>query len=314
VYLNKFATGLEPIDLTQSDEFTSLLQSAQDLDIDVTLPVRYQSRNIVLNGLRFHVLEWGEPWLPPLLFLHGGNQTAHSWDLVSLHLANRYHIIAVDQRGHGDSEWPRDGEASRHPMADDARQLIDMFELRQPIIFGHSMGGTVTMTLLLAHPGIAKRAVLVDVGPEVSNAGRQSIRGFVNNAREFASMGEYVERVSAYDPFRSHEHIKRTLVYNILKRADGKFVSKHDPRRGTIAETEAPASHAPSLDDVRSITCPVLVVRGGQSNILLPDAAERFVAALPAGRLVTVLNCGHNVHSQNTVGFLDAVVPFIEEA
>lgn len=314
VYLNKFATGLDPIDLTNTEEFASLLASGRDLGIPATLPVRYQSRNVVLNSLRFHVLEWGERSSPPLLLLHGGNQTAHSWDLVSLHLAHRYHIVAIDQRGHGDSEWPRDGEASRHAMADDARQIIGMFDLQNPVIIGHSMGGLVTMTLLLAHPGIARRAVLVDVGPEISAEGRQSIRGFVRSAHEFSSMDQYVERVTAYDPFRSRDHIERTLIYNVLRRADGKFVSKHDPRRGTIAEAEATASHVPSLQDVRGISCPVLLVRGGRSNILLPEAAERFVSALPAGRLVTVPDCGHNVHSQNTLGFLHAVMPFLEEA
>ena len=55
--------------------------------------------------MSFHLLEWGSPSLPHLLLLHGGNQSAHSWDLVSLHLADRFHIIALDQRGHGDSEW-----------------------------------------------------------------------------------------------------------------------------------------------------------------------------------------------------------------
>ena len=311
MYLNTFAAGLAPVDMTGTEEFASLLASAADLGIAARLPVRYCSRNVVVNGLRFHLLEWGEPSSPPLLLLHGGNQTAHSWDLVSLALAHRFHIVAVDQRGHGDSEWPRDGEASPQAMADDALQIIETLALRRPVIMGHSMGGGVTMTLLLAHPEVAAKAVLVDIGPEVAAEGTRRIGEFVREAREFDSLEAFIERVVQYDPFRPREHVGRTARYNLMQRVDGKFVSKRHPAR-PLTEGDRPASPRVSLADVRRITCPTLVVRGEQSNVLLPDAARRFVDALPAGRLVTVPRCGHNVHSQNTAGFLDAVVPFLE--
>src|SRR5262249_39849234 len=148
MYLNTFAQGLDPIDMTGTEEFDSLLQSASDLGIDVTLPVRYTSRNLVVNGLRFQTLEWGDSSSPPILVLHGGNQTSHSWDLVSLVLAPRYRVVAIDQRGHGDSEWPRDGEISTEAMADDARSIVNTLELKNPIVMGHSMGGQVTMRFI----------------------------------------------------------------------------------------------------------------------------------------------------------------------
>src|ERR687894_600820 len=90
------------------------------------------------------------PGAPDIMLLHGGNQTAHSWDLVSLALAGRFRVVAVDQRGHGDSEWPRDGEASAEAMASDAERISAALGLRRPVVMGHSMGGLVTMTLLIA--------------------------------------------------------------------------------------------------------------------------------------------------------------------
>lgn len=313
MYLNTFACGLDPVDMRQTEEFASLLKSAEELGLPAKPPARYQSRNLVLNGLRFHLLEWGDPSAPAMLLLHGGNQTAHSWDLVSLALADRYHIIALDQRGHGDTEWPRDASSSRIHMADDARQVIEALDLRDPIVFGHSMGGSATMTLLIANPGIASKAVLVDIGPEVSPQGREQIQEFVRSAREFSSIEEYVERVTSYDPFRTPEHITRTVRYNLLQRADGKFVSKHSPFRHLQANTDSGRPvPPPTYDEVARITCPVLITRGERSNILTAEAAERFVRALPNGRLVTVPRCGHNVHSQNTAGFLAEVIPFLE--
>jgi pimeloyl-ACP methyl ester carboxylesterase len=331
-YFNTFAPGQAPLDMTQTDEFASLVSSAHDLSIRVPDAVRYVSRNIVVNGLRFHVLEWGDPAAPAVLFLHGGNQTAHSWDLVSLALADRYHVIALDQRGHGDTEWPRDGEAGRHAKADDARQILEALGIERPVVAGHSMGGIVSMTLLAAHPQFARKAVIVDVGPELAPEGAKYIGNFITTVHEVGSLDEFVDRVAAYDPFRTREHISRTVRYNIMQRADGKFVSKHDhrdrlewrPRQETVEldDPQPPATKngevltrvdRPSFEEAARIACPTLVVRGAQSNVLLPEMAERFVATLPQGRLVEVARCGHNVHSQNTPGFLEVVEPFLAE-
>jgi pimeloyl-ACP methyl ester carboxylesterase len=311
-YLNQFAPGVEPIDMTATDEFASLLQSAADLGITHARRVRYVSRNVVTNGLRFHVLEWGEPGNPAIVVLHGGNQTAHSWDLVSLHLADRFHLVAIDQRGHGDSEWPRDSHASPAEMAADAHAIAGQLGLQNPIIMGHSMGGIVSMTLLRDFPGTARRAVLVDVGPEVSEKGSKYIQEFVRGIGEYNSIDEFTDQVVAYDPFRTREHITRTARYNLLRRADGVYVSKHDQRRRLLRNVSAEFMRTrPTLDDVAAFDLPILIVRGAESEVLPPDLADRFVQRLPNGRLVTVDRCGHNVHSQNTAGFLDVVVPFL---
>ncbi|MEE9280793.1 MAG: hypothetical protein V3V67_11520, partial [Myxococcota bacterium] len=86
MHLNEFSDSVAALDMTQFDEFRSLLESASDLGIPHSPDARYVSRNVVVRHQRFHLLEWGEPGAPPLLLLHGGNQSAHSWDLVSLHL------------------------------------------------------------------------------------------------------------------------------------------------------------------------------------------------------------------------------------
>ena len=107
MYLNEFAESLAPRDMTQSPEFASLLESATDLGIPHSRDVRYVSRHTVVRSLRFHFSEWGEPGAPKVLLLHGGNQSAHSWDLVSLHLAQRFRdalphgtLVTVPNCGH----------------------------------------------------------------------------------------------------------------------------------------------------------------------------------------------------------------------
>ena len=305
MYLNEFAEDLAPRDMTQSPEFASLLTSAADLGIPHSRDVRYVSRHTVVRSLRFHFSEWGEPGAPEILLLHGGNQSAHSWDLVSLHLSDRYHVFALDQRGHGDSEWSRDQDYSIEAKAADALAFVDDQGIDSPVIIGHSMGGRVTMNVALARPELARGIVLVDVGPELSPAGVEVIHNFVTHNVEFDDLEEFLDNVVKYDRFRSRDHIARTVKYNMLRRADGKYISKVDHRRVPTSASEL------TLDDVTSISAPVLLVRGGESEILAPDAAQRFVDTLPNAQLATVPATGHNVHSGNTPGFLEAVGPFL---
>jgi pimeloyl-ACP methyl ester carboxylesterase len=308
MYLNQFADTLAPLDMVNSSEFASLVQSAADLGISHGREVRYVSRQTVVRGLRFHFLEWGDPSAPAVLLLHGGNQSSHSWDLVSLHLSDRYHVFALDQRGHGDSEWSRELDYSMEAKAADALAFIEQAQLTAPVIVGHSMGGLVAMRMALSSDEVARGFVLVDIGPELSPKGVDVVHNFVVGNVEFDDLEDFLDNVAKYDRFRSREHIARTVKYNMMSRVDGKFVSKVDHRR-----VPDPHDRPVELDRLASLTCPILVVRGAESEILEAAAAERFVAALPNGRLMTVPGAGHNVHGANTPGFLDAIGPFLAD-
>ncbi len=312
MHLNEFASTTNPMDMTQTAEFDSLCASASDLNIAYRLPIRYVSRNLVARHHRFHFLEWGNAAAPTILLLHGGNQSAHSWDLVSLALQDRYHIVALDQRGHGDSEWARDADYSSQAMAADVVAFCEALGLMEPIIMGHSMGGFNTVRVTLVEPNLPKAIVLVDMGPEISEVGVNIVRNFIIENQEFSDIDDFVAAVLAYDPYRSREHIERTVKYNLLQRTDGIYISKvdHGPRLAHGAEQRRNSDRF-SLSDAEHITPPALLVRGADSWVLEADAAQRFVEALPRGQLVTVPDCSHNVHGQNTAGFLAAVEPFL---
>lgn len=311
-FLNRFAEAVAPLDMAATDEFASLLQSAADLGIPHAPTTRYRSANIVLRHHRFHFLEWGAPDAPAVVLLHGGHQSAHSWDLVSLALARRHRVLALDQRGHGDSEWARDVDYSNHTMALDAEAFIAALGIQRPVLVGHSMGGRNAM--LLAHRNLAplRGLVVVDIGPEISDKGRAAIAGFVRDNEEFDDLETFIANVRKYDPHRSRAHIERTVKYNMLQRPDGKYISKCDPtprRLGLLAGRRLQDNL--TLDQIGGLALPVLIVRGETSNILEPDAAERFRAALPQGTLATVPNAGHGVPSQNTAGFLAVLEEFL---
>lgn len=312
MHLNSFAEDGDALDMTLSEEFASLTTSAADLGISHGSQIAYRSNNVVMRHQRFHYLEWGDPDAPPVLLLHGSNQSAHSFDLVSLHLADRFHVYALDQRGHGDSEWAKDADYSSEAMGLDAAAFVESMGLDHLIVVGHSMGGQNAMRLALSHPERVHKLVLVDIGPEVSADGAKVIRRFVTETREFDDIDHFVARVQEYDPYRSREHIERTVRYNLLQRADGKFVSKHDhgPRLKATGEHRRQGDRF-TLDDVRDLPMPLLIIRGGDSAIFTAEGAQRFADAVPDSRLITVDGAGHNVHGQNTPGFLEALVPFL---
>ena len=313
MYLNRFADTTEPLDMTETEEFRLLLASAADLGISHAPEVPYRSRNIVLRQMRFHFLEWGAPDAPPIVLLHGGHQSAHSWDLVSLHLAQRYRVLALDQRGHGDSEWARDVSYANHEMSLDAETFIGALGLERPILMGHSMGGRNAMLLTRRNPSLLRALVIVDVGPEVSDRGRSVIAGFVRDNEEFDDLEHFVRNVQQYDPYRTPR----------AYRADGEI--QHAAAGGRQVRQQVRCEPAPARHRARqpgrrrtsrwrrraAFDLPVLLVRGADSRILTADAAERFRDALPRGTMVTVPNCGHNVHGQNTKGFIEAVREFL---
>ena len=141
------------------------------------------------------------------------------------------------------------------------------------------------------------------------------IREFVGRNIEFHDMEQFLDNVAKYDTYRSREHIERTLKYNLMRRADGVYVTKNDRRRFHPPEesNQAPIPGAPTLEELSKLDIATLIVRGGDSNVLEEKAAKRFSSRLTRGRLVTIPNCGHNVASQNTAGFLSALTPFLEE-
>ena len=135
----------------------------------------------------------------------------------------------------------------------------------------------MAITLLLAQPGVAERAVLVDVGPEVVEDGRRPIRAFVRGAAAFGSLEDFIDRVAAYDPYRSREHVARTARYNLMRRADGKYVSKHDTRRRHAeAGRRRPPAGSHSRTSARSpARCRSCAARAGCSRRTRPRASRR---------------------------------------
>ncbi len=194
---------------------SNLFDAARAMGVSFKEEVEPRSGHVDTGEVRLHYLEWGEPGKPNMLLLHGFAQTAHSWDFVGLALCHAYHIIALDARGHGDSQWAPNGDYSSQAHQRDLDAVLDRLSLPPLTVVGLSMGGRSAYTLAARRPQDVKRLVIVDTGPVTQRQGSGRIRNFVQLPDELDSFEEFLKRVHQYQPHRPIEQLRGSLVHNI---------------------------------------------------------------------------------------------------
>ena len=279
---------------------------------DLALPAAH---HVILRRMRFHYLDWGTPGRPPVLFLHGGGLNVHTWDLVCASLKPERHCLALDQRGHGDSEWSPVMDYGTESHAADLDAFVDHLRLERFVLVGMSLGGANALAWAGSHSDRLAALVLVDVGPEVRQAGVRKIAAFTSEATPLDSVEEFVTRALAFNPRRDATLLRRSLLNNLRRMPDGKWIWKYDQRHRGRALDPAAADRRRQLlwSAAAKVACPTLVVRGAESDVFHDEDAERLSAALPDGRWTKIANAGHTVQGDNPAGLLVALREFMGE-
>jgi pimeloyl-ACP methyl ester carboxylesterase len=291
--------------------------AAQEHGLHIAEFVEPDRQTLQADALRLHYLDWGRRGRPPLVFLHGGGQTAHTWDLVALALRPEYHVLAVDLPGHGDSEWRADGDYSPRTNAREIAALLDRLALGRVVLVGMSLGGLTGIAYAGACPQRLAGLVIVDVGPEVREEGAREIGAFMRENRplEVESIDELLDRARAFNPTRPLHHLRYSLSHSLRRQPNGKWTWKYDPRLVRSAgEPRSPTGDYTVLwEEVARITCPALVVQGANSRVFLPEDAAKLAARLPNGRWVQVPRAGHAVQGDNPTEFAACLRRFLGE-
>jgi pimeloyl-ACP methyl ester carboxylesterase len=281
-----------------------------------------QARSIripVTDGLELHCLEWSQDGVPMIL-LHGHGNEAHLWDDFVPSVAPYYRVLAVDQRGHGDSDWDPEGRYDTDRLADDLEALTAELGIDRFVLIGFSMGGRASMRFAGRHPERLAGLVIVDIGPELDPRGRIRIGQEIQSQRApvFSTIDEYTSMLSMNYPAGQPAALARMAQHALRQRDDGLFELKMDPKlRADGPDEEAARAEEEKLtaelwDALGRIECPTLVVRGAASDILSPDVADRMVEeALPNGTLAVVPQAAHSVATDNPKGFEEAVCRFV---
>jgi len=254
---------------------------------------------VVATGVPLHYLEWSptEPVAtPPVVLIHGISGNARNYDALTAVLADRFHVYALDLRGHGDSGWDEHRDYRVSALVYDLNLFLDALGLQEVVLVGTGLGADVALGLVSARPGIARGLVLNDSGPEAGSAGltrvidaiREAPVDFGNMAEAMGWWREHYPSLAEYDDLVVTEFIHSTL----REGADGRLVWKFDPALRALE----------NLRDLRDIdlgvavgriACPTLIVRGEYSDVLSRDAARRIRGRVRGATLVEAKGVAH---------------------
>ncbi len=261
----------------------------------------------------------------PVLLLHGGGQTRHAWGRTAEHLARAGALAyALDQRGHGDSEWVADGHYGFTDFGADAAAVARTLAERtgrRPVVIGASLGGVASLLAdgtseRLGQGPLFAAIVLVDITPRVDQSGVAKIQGFMREraAEGFATIADAADAVAAYLPHRKRPRSHDGLRKNLRLNPDGRWRWHWDPRV-LQGERSFAQDHrileAALIEAARAITIPALLVRGGSSELVQEAHAREFLELVPHADYIDVAEARHMVAGDSNDRFSDAVLDFV---
>ncbi len=271
------------------------------------------------GGIRIVSDRQGDPSARAVVFLHGGGQTRRSWVRAAAAVAARgWQAITVDFRGHGESDWPDDGDYRVVSFAGDVEEVLRQLPPR-PVLVGASLGGFTSMLLAgEISPGIASAIVLVDIVPDMNPSGASRIHEFMADrmVSGFESLDEVADAIAEYNPHRPRPTDLEGLKTNLRLRDgrwywhwDPKFISGSSPFPPTEV-TDVDRMHA-AVDSILRDGVPMLLVRGQVSDLVSQERADAFLARFPKVEFVDVHGAGHMVAGDRNDLFAQAVLDFL---
>jgi len=264
-------------------------------------------RYVTVNGLRIHYLDFGGDGKQPLIMLHGIGRVAHTFDHVARHFNQNYHVMAVDMRGHGDSDWDPKAAYLVEDYVKDIEGLAQQLRLRNIVIWGNSTGGRVAQVFAGLHPDLVAAVIAEDVGPERP---REIADGFTSRLKQedekgWATEDELFAQLKTGSPRTADEILRAYAHFGSKKRPDGRVIWKRDPGIGNgFVPTEL-------WRFVRQIKSPIIYVLGGRSTIVPAATQEELRKTLPQVQIVTMPGLGHYPSEENPKDFLPIVDGFL---
>lgn len=250
---------------------------------------------------------------PAVLMLHGGGQNRLSWKKTGQILADHgLHVVAIDARGHGDSDRAPDADYAVETMTADVIRVLEAIE-RPVVLVGASMGGLTG--ILAAHqagPDTVAGLVLVDVVPRFEKDGGARIRDFMlSNVDGFDSLEHAADAVAAYLPHRSKPGSPEGLKKNLRLR-NGRWYWHWDPAFIDVPEDELDLHIEQFERAAMNLTIPILLIRGKLSDVVSSEGAQDFLTSLPSAEFVELADAGHTAAGDDNDAFSDVVVDFVK--
>jgi len=254
-------------------------------------------RFVNANGLRLHYLDYGNEDAPWVVCVHGLTGNAHNFDPLASHLATKYHVISVDVRGRGDSNWGPPTEYLNQNYVTDLAKMLEGLGVARASLIGTSMGGIISMMYAGGWPERVERLVINDIGPEIDPAGAARIASYVGEAPErFKDIGEVVKYYKEnYPPMAklTDSVVADQVKWSVKPGTDGALAWKMDPNIRRPLRGGTAQQRFDLWVPYARIACPTLIVRGADSDILDRGTASRMVKVLKRAKVVEVPGVGH---------------------
>ena len=249
---------------------------------------RQQDRFFDAGGVRLHYLDWGNAGARPMVLLHGLQDCARSWDFLSTSMSADFHVVALDHRGHGESEWAPPDRYRLRDYVSDVEALVDHLGLTDPVLVGHSAGGRNAWMYAVSHPDRVSSLVVVDIDPDAENPeSRSMFERYHAEPDEWGSLEAVIERLRGRQPASTDEMLRHQALHMTRELSGGGRVWKRD--RALLEAYERPDL----WEEWRRISCPTLIVRGRQSDLLRHEVAVRMREEITRVRLVELDGGGH---------------------
>lgn len=276
----------------------------------MTTAVEPREHTVEARGLRFHHVEWGDADAPAMVLLHGISSHGRIWDPFARAFCDRYRLIALDQRGHGETTWPDGPDYTTDHFVGDLEALVDSWGLDRFVLAGQSMGGMNTIAYAARHPDRVTHAIAVDIPPALDRT-RDPMYPYYKVIAEqghplLDSPDVAFSFTRANNSTIGDAALRHRLRYLLKQQPDGRWIERHDPR---VSYHWQPAD---LWDELPKVTAPALIVRGGKSHALSAKTAERMRAAFPNAELLTAAEAGHTVVEDQPVEFIAAVESFLQ--
>ncbi|HEX2174169.1 MAG TPA: alpha/beta hydrolase [Dehalococcoidia bacterium] len=259
--------------------------------------VQPRDAEVVVGGLRLHYLDWGTAGKPPLILLHGLTGNAHNFVWLAPRFVDRYHVLAFDVRGRGDSAPSPDGVYRLESLRDDLQGVVEALGLERISLIGISMGGLISIAYAGAHPDRVVGIALNDVGPDIDPRGLQrifmSLVGAPSEFDDVTAAARWLRSAAGYLDALSEDDLIAFTRWGLRQTPAGTWVWKLDP---AVRDIQLQLKHPSQIDlwgELGRIRCPVLIIRGETSDILSRETVAKMVATLPSAEVVEVPGIGH---------------------
>lgn len=264
------------------------------------------------GGLKLHYLTWGDSLQPAMILLHGLRSYALTWQMLAPLLAEKFYVIALDQRGRGLSDWAPDFKTYHTPYyVEDLEDLINDLQLSQFSLIGHSLGGANALEFSRLHPQKLKALIIEDIGPgsSIQGDGAERIRREMQTTpMAFETWEDAAAFWRKLRPLIDERGLQSRLDNTLIEK-DGKITWRHDQHGISQARLSIP-----SIDlwpAVEQLSCPTLFIKGGISDFLPQSTLESIQKKNPNTEAIEIAEASHYVHDDQPQQFNDAVLNFL---